>query len=211
MPTTLDNPLAGNPMHTLIILGSPRRNGNSETLAQAVADGIHHHPDATLEFVRLNDLRISPCQGCGGCNKTSTCVIDDDMTPLYQKVDDCDHLIIVSPIYFYGLSAQCKTFIDRFQSRWARKYLSKIRFRADEQRQGTLLATAATDGKKVFDGALLTTRILFDALDLQVGDPLLARGVDQLGAMRKQTQTLEQAEILGREIVTNRLERQGSR
>jgi multimeric flavodoxin WrbA len=187
-------------MHTLIILGSPRKNGNSESLAQSVASGIMQHPGATVEFIRLNDLRLSPCQGCGGCNKSSTCVITDDMTPLYQKVDDCDHLILVSPIYFYGLSAQCKTFIDRFQARWARKYLSGIRFRHDEQRQGTLLVTAATEGKKIFDGALLTAHTLFDALDMKNGEHLLVRGVDQRGAMQKQTRILEQAVVLGRQI-----------
>ncbi len=189
-------------MHILIILGSPRQNGNSETLAQAVAAGIRRHPDATLEFVRLNDLRISPCQGCGGCNKTSTCVIDDDMTPLYEKVDACDHLILVSPIYFYGLSAQCKAFIDRFQARWARKYLTGIRFRIDEQRKGFLLATAATEGKKVFDGALLTTSSFLDAIDLELADSLLVRGVDQRGAMDKRNEILEQAMALGAKIAT---------
>jgi multimeric flavodoxin WrbA len=189
-------------MHILIILGSPRQNGNSETLAQAVAAGIRRHPDATLEFVRLNDLRISPCQGCGGCNKTSTCVIDDDMTPLYEKVDACDHLILVSPIYFYGLSAQCKAFIDRFQARWARKYLTGIRFRIDEQRKGFLLATAATEGKKVFDGALLTTSSFLDAIDLELADSLLVRGVDQRGAMDKRNEILDQAMALGAKIAT---------
>ncbi len=189
-------------MHILIILGSPRQNGNSETLAQAVAAGIRQHPDATLEFIRLNDLRISPCQGCGGCNKTSTCVIDDDMTPLYDKVDACDHLILVSPIYFYGLSAQCKAFIDRFQARWARKYLAGIRFRMDEQRKGFFLATAATEGKKVFDGALLTTRTFLDAIDLELADSLLVRGVDQRGAMDKRNEILEQAMALGAKIAT---------
>jgi multimeric flavodoxin WrbA len=187
-------------MHTLIILGSPRKNGNSETLAQSVASGILQVPDTSVEFIRLNDLRITPCQGCGGCNKTSVCVIEDDMTALYEKVDLCDHLILVSPIYFYGLSAQCKAFVDRFQARWARKYLLGIRFRTDEQRQGTLLATAATEGKKVFDGALLTSQIFFDALDLECGESLLVRGVDQRGDMQKQAQTLEQAVILGRKI-----------
>lgn len=187
-------------MHTLIVLGSPRKNGNSETLAQSVASGILQVPDTSVEFIRLNDLRISPCQGCGGCNKTSICVIEDDMTALYEKVDLCDHLILVSPIYFYGLSAQCKAFVDRFQARWARKYLLGIRFRTDEQRQGTLLATAATEGKKVFDGALLTSQIFFDALDLECGESLLVRGVDQRGDMRKQAQTLEQAVTLGRKI-----------
>jgi multimeric flavodoxin WrbA len=191
-------------MHILIILGSPRKNGNSETLAQSVASGIKQHPDATLEFIRLNDLHISPCQGCGGCNKTSTCVIEDDMTALYEKVDNCDHLILVSPIYFYALSAQCKSFIDRFQARWARKYLSGIRFRNDEKRKGILLVTAATEGKKIFDGALLTARTLFDALDLELGGSLLVRGVDQRGAMQKRTQILDQAVALGREIASSK-------
>jgi multimeric flavodoxin WrbA len=190
-------------MHTLIILGSPRKNGNSETLAQAVAGGILQHTHATLEFIRLNDLHISPCQGCGGCNKTSTCVIEDDMTPLYEKVDGCDQLILVSPIYFYGLSAQCKIFIDRFQARWARKYLAGIRFRMDEQRKGYLLATAATEGKKVFDGAVLTARTFFDAIDLELGDSLLIRGVDQRGAVKKRNEILEQATAFGKEIVQN--------
>ena len=191
-------------MHTLIILGSPRKNGNSETLAQTVASGILQVPDTSVEFIRLNDLRISPCQGCGGCNKTSICVIEDDMTALYEKVDLCDHLILVSPIYFYGLSAQCKAFVDRFQARWARKYLLGIRFRNDEHRQGILLATAATEGKKVFDGALLTAQIFFDALDLECGESLLVRGVDQRGAMHKQLETLEQAVILGRKIANRK-------
>ena len=191
-------------MYTLIVLGSPRKNGNSETLAQSVATGIQEIAGNTVEFIRLNDLKISPCQGCGGCNKTSTCVIDDDMTPLYEKVDLCDHLILVSPIYFYGLSAQCKTFVDRFQARWARKYLAGLRFRKDEQRQGILLASAATQGAKVFDGALLTARVFFDALDLECGESLLVRGVDQCGAIQKQPQALEQAIALGRKLTTCR-------
>lgn len=191
-------------MHTLIILGSPRKNGNSEILAQSVASGIEQHPDATVEFIRLNDLHISPCQGCGGCNKTSVCVINDDMSALYEKVDQCDHLIVVSPIYFYGLSAQCKAFVDRCQARWARKYLLGIRFRQDEQRQGTLLATAATKGKKIFDGALLTAYTLFDALDLENGEPLLVRGVDERGAILNQPGTLERAVALGRTIASRK-------
>jgi multimeric flavodoxin WrbA len=123
------------------------------------------------------------------------------MTPLYEKVDACDQLILVSPIYFYGLSAQSKIFIDRFQARWARKYLANIRFRMDEQRKGYLLATAATEGKKVFDGALLTARTFLDAIDLEFGDSLLVRGVDQRGAVKKRNEILEQATAFGKEIL----------
>jgi len=121
---------------------------------------------------------------------------------LYDKVDACDHLILVSPIYFYGLSAQCKAFIDRFQARWARKYLAGIRFRSDDRRQGFLLATAATEGKKVFDGALLTTRTFLDAIDLELRDSLLVRGVDQRGAINKRNEILEQASAFGQKIAT---------
>jgi multimeric flavodoxin WrbA len=188
------------PMHILIILGSPRKNGNSELLAQSLASGVTETPGASVEFIRLNDLRLTPCQGCGGCTKTGSCVIDDDMTPLYAKVDACDALILVSPIYFYALSAQCKAFVDRFQARWARKYLCGIPFRKDENRQGFLLATAATNGKKVFEGAVLTIKIFFDALDLDFGDSLLAKGVDHHGAITSQPHTLEQAAALGRMI-----------
>lgn len=189
-------------MHVLIILGSPRKGGNSEILSRSLAEGITQGHDATVEFIRVNDLRISACQGCGGCNTTGNCVINDDMTSLYDKVDLCDCLVLASPIYFYGISAQCKAFIDRFQARWARKYLLQNRFRREDQRRGFLLATAATHGQKVFDGALLTARTLFDALDMVFGDSLLARGVDQKGAMLNQPELLQQAVVLGRLIVS---------
>lgn len=194
-------------MHILIILGSPRKNGNSEILARSLAQGAVEVPGASVEFIRLNDLRITPCQGCGGCTDTGSCVIDDDMTPLYAKVDACDALILVSPIYFYALSAQCKAFVDRFQARWARKYLCGIPFRKDENRQGFLLATAATHGKKVFDGAVLTSKIFFDALDLDFGGSLLAPGVDHHGAITSQPCLLEQAAALGRMIASGEKEK----
>ncbi len=109
-------------MKMLVVLGSPRKGGNGETLARKVAEAVEQG-GGTVEYVRLNNLNLRPCQGCGGCDKTGNCVVKDDMIPIFQTVDDADRILLVSPVYFYGLSAQCKIFGDRMQARWARKYL----------------------------------------------------------------------------------------
>ena len=100
-------------MHMVIVLGSPRRNGNSEMLAKAVAEGMESE-GGTVEYLRLNDLDIRPCQGCGGCDKSGECVVKDDMTEIYGKVDNADRLLLVTPIYFYAMSAQVAVALTLF-------------------------------------------------------------------------------------------------
>ena len=183
-------------MKMLVVLGSPRKNANSETLARKVAEGF----SGKVEYVRLNDLSIRPCQGCGGCDKTGVCVINDDMVQMYELVDDADRIVLASPVYFYGLSAQCKAFGDRFQARWARKYLLKNRFRADEGRKGYLLSTAATKGSKIFDCSLLTTRYIFDAMDVEYGGEFLVKGVDKRKAVQDHPDDILRAIQFGKDI-----------
>ena len=96
------------------IVGSPRRNGNTNILMNRILDGAKE-AGADTELVFLADLEIAPCDGCGVCLSEKPCIIDDDMIELYQKVLDADTLIYGTPVYFYGPSAQIKAFIDRFQ------------------------------------------------------------------------------------------------
>lgn len=98
----------------LIVLGSPRKKGNSAILGAkvaeaAIADG------ADVETVYLNGLNIKPCQGCEKCQQESFsgCAIDDDMNQLYSKMQKADSIVLASPIYWFNLSAQTKIFIDR--------------------------------------------------------------------------------------------------
>jgi multimeric flavodoxin WrbA len=190
-------------MKMLIVLGSPRKNGNSETLARKVAGAVEQG-GGTVVYIRLNDLDIRPCQGCGGCEKSGNCVLKDDLTPLFKKVDEADRILLVSPVYFYGLSAQCKIFGDRFQSRWARRYLVKERFRASEGRKGYLLSTAATTGPKIFDCSILTTRYIYDAMDVEYGGELLVKGVDNRKAVLEVPDEMARAEQFGRDIIEGR-------
>lgn len=187
-------------MRMLIVLGSPRKNGNSEILAQYVAKGVEQ-AGGVVEYVRLNGLNLSPCQGCGGCEGTGICIIEDDMAAIYEQADAVDRVLVVSPVYFYGLTAQTKAFIDRFQARWSRRYLLGVRFRLEEQRKGYLLSVAATKGAKVFDCSLLTMRYFFEAMDMAFADSFLLKGVDQRGAVSNLPEELARAEAFGRDIV----------
>ena len=98
----------------LIVLGSPRRKGNSAILAAKVAESATAE-GADVEAVYLNRLDIKPCQGCEKCQKSSYtgCVINDDMILLHSKLQEADSIVIASPIYWFNISAQTKIFIDR--------------------------------------------------------------------------------------------------
>ncbi len=171
-------------METLILTGSPRKKGNTEILAAAVAKQLQNN-NVSVQLSRLADLAIHPCLGCGGCEKEGNCVIDDDMQTLYQRIINADKIIIASPIYFYGLTAQTKAFIDRCQALWSRKYLLKQCIPSDNQRRGYLISVAATRGKQVFTGAELCARYVFDAMDVLYDEGLFYPGVDTRGAIRK--------------------------
>ena len=102
-------------MNILILSGSPRKGGNTELLAEAFAKGAsaHHH----VEIVSVRDYKVNPCLGCNACFEANgICVQKDDMAAIYEKVNQADMLVIASPVYFYGISAQLKAIIDRFHN-----------------------------------------------------------------------------------------------
>ena len=98
----------------VIVLGSPRKEGNSTTLAQQVAVGAAAS-GAKVETFYLHDMDISPCTACDSCRDDTAvdCVIDDQMRSLYPKLRSADALVIASPIYWFTMSAQTKLFMDR--------------------------------------------------------------------------------------------------
>jgi multimeric flavodoxin WrbA len=99
----------------LIVIGSPRENGNSTILAGEVARGARDN-GAEVETFNLHKLVINPCNACDACRKENSkgCVINDDMQMLYPKLIAANALVIASPVYWFSVSAQTKLFIDRF-------------------------------------------------------------------------------------------------
>jgi multimeric flavodoxin WrbA len=191
-------------MKVLTLLGSPRKGGNSDTLARLIGKSIEEG-GGTVDYVYLNGLNLRPCQGCGGCEKTGICILKDDMGPIYDAVDKADRILLVSPVYFYGLSAQCKIFGDRMQALWARKYLLKERFRQGEGRKGYLVSTAATKGPKIFDCSILTTKYLYDAVDVEYGGGFVVTGVDAKKAVLNLQNEMNRATQFGKDIIVGRV------
>ena len=99
-------------MRVLAFQGSPRIEGNTEILLTEALKGIDaaHHQ---VQVFKLNVMNIKPCQDCGGCEKKGECIIDDDMNDIYDAIRKADRIILASPIFFFGLSAQAKAMIDR--------------------------------------------------------------------------------------------------
>lgn len=98
----------------LVLLGSPRRNGNSSILAEQIAKGAESE-GAELETIYLNGMKISPCQSCYNCQKPGSkgCAVEDDMQPVYHKLITAGVWIVASPVYWFNMSAQIKLFMDR--------------------------------------------------------------------------------------------------
>ncbi len=98
----------------LVILGSPRRKGNSSTLAARISRGAKS-AGAEVETLFLQDLKISPCRGCDTCQKHDSkgCAIKDDMQEIYPKLIRSAAWVIASPVYWFTMSAQTKIFMDR--------------------------------------------------------------------------------------------------
>jgi multimeric flavodoxin WrbA len=189
-------------MKTLALLGSPRKKGNSEVLLEAMLKGVEE-AGGRIETIRLCDLDIKPCLGCGGCDKTGICVQKDDMTALYDKIVESPRIILTSPIYFYNVTAQAKAFIDRTQALWCRKYLAikKGEWQEDPNRRGFFLSVAATKGSKVFEGAVLTMKYAYDAMDVSYAGDLLIKQIEHRGDMRKDAESLKLAEQTGRDFM----------
>lgn len=109
-------------MYVLAIVGSPRKGSNTDILVDKALDGAASHGAAT-EKVYLADLHINPCRGCETCEKTGECAQDDDMQQLYSKLLKADGIILGTPVYFWGPSAQAKLFIDRCYALYVKEAL----------------------------------------------------------------------------------------
>jgi len=98
----------------VILLGSPRRNGNSAVLAQALSDGAGGEGAQVLSL-SLSDMEISGCTGCDSCQRDpgSGCVIRDDMEEVYQHLIGSDVIVFAGPVYWFSVSSRMKAAIDR--------------------------------------------------------------------------------------------------
>jgi protein-tyrosine-phosphatase len=193
-------------MFVLGLQGSPRTKGNtsillSTFLTEAERLGAH---TKHLDVARKS---ISPCQECGTCEKEGFCPIDDDMQQIYTLLWQADIIVMATPIFFYGATAQMKALIDRSQALWARKYVHKLVDPGRKWRRGFLLSLGATKGENLFDGVSLTAKYFFDAVGASFDGSLTYRQIEGRGEIAKHPTALLDAKEKARSLVTPLLNR----
>jgi arsenate reductase len=170
-------------MFVLGLMGSPRVGGNADLLITAFLEGAEREGATTLK-INVSAKHIAPCQGCHFCSQQGFCrLIDDDMGEMYHLLRRADMVVLATPIFFYGPSAQLKALIDRSQALWARRYVFKLTDPKASFRKGFLLAVGATKGKELFTGTSLTAKYFFDAVSARYEGFLGFRQIEELGAI----------------------------
>ena len=128
----------------LILSTSPRKNSNSDALAEEFAKGARE-AGHTVEKISLIGKDIQFCRGCLACQKTMRCVIRDDADQIVQeKMLHADVLVFATPIYYYEMSGQMKTLLDRANPLYPSDYAFRDVY---------LIAAAAEDGDEVWSRA----------------------------------------------------------
>ena len=174
----------------LIISSSPRKNGNSETLAASFAKGAQE-AGHQVETVYLREKQVGFCKGCLACLKLGHCIIQDDAVEIAAKMHDADVLVFATPVYYYCVSGQLKTMLDRANPLFGTDYAFTKAY---------LLATAAEAEPETVEGAVKAVQGWVDCFErCELADTIFAGGVNGIGDIAGHP-ALDTAYQTGREI-----------
>ena len=176
----------------LILLGSPREDGNSTRLAFAFADAASRNGHA-VRSIRLSALAVAPCDGCRQCwaKASQPCVIRDDMDSVYPLLRAADVLVFATPLHFYAWSAPMKTLVDRLVC------LTPQFKRNLKGKASVLLASAADDRPAAFAGLKATYRLVADYMGWKRLGEVLVGNLDAEDDVSRAGRALAKADALG--------------
>jgi multimeric flavodoxin WrbA len=193
-------------LKVLGIAGSPRRDGNTDHLLQQVMAGASSQ-EAETKTVILSELNISPCRHCDGCIKTGKCVVDDDMQWLHLALREADRIVLASPIFFMGVTAQTKAMIDRCQALWVIKYVLKlpVAINPGKERKGIFVSVGGTKLRNLFKPALATVKSWFTTLDIKYAGELVFSGIDESESIHLHPTALKDAFSIGQKLAAGNM------
>ncbi len=184
-------------MKVLGLMGSPRIKGNTDLLLDEALKGAQSR-QAEVGKIIVDKMKITPCREYYGCLKDGDCVMRDDMDVIIPRLLEADGIIVASPMFFYGITAQLKALIDRCQALWVRRNVLKTL--PESKKKGVFIGVGATKGKQLFDGSILTIKYFFQAFGAEYADELLVRGVDKRGEIKEHPDLLKEAFELGQRL-----------
>ena len=173
-----------------IVSASLRGNSNSEILASQFAQGAIE-AGHEVEFISLKGKKLAFCTGCMACQKMKKCVISDDANQIADIVSSSDAVVFVTPVYYYSVSGQLKTLIDRMNC----LYVRENRFK-----EAYLLCVAAEDEDHTPDGARKAIQGWVDCFEgVEFVNTFFFGGLDKAGEAKKE-ELLEEAKECGKSL-----------
>lgn len=124
-------------MKTLVLYGSPMKQSHTKDLLDEMLDVL----EGEVKFVDCYKANIAPCKDCKYCFHKKGCSIKDDMQEIYDYIDDCDAVIIATPMHFGIVSAPMYTLFTRLQSYWSNRHIRKVDEDMPKEKYGALLVT----------------------------------------------------------------------
>mgnify|MGYP000136774442 FL=1 len=154
-------------MKIIVLEGSPNKKGSSNLLAEHFIKGAEE-AGHSVEIVDAAHKNIHPCTGCIHCGYEGPCVQKDDVKEIREKILAADMLVFVTPLYYYGMSAQLKTLIDRFCA-----FNSSIQ---RKKMRSVLISAAWNSDNWTFDALEAHYQTLVKYLNFQDAGNILGKG-----------------------------------
>ncbi|EYE88327.1 hypothetical protein Q428_08445 [Fervidicella metallireducens AeB] len=164
-------------MKALVLFGSPREKGNTWLLTNEFIKGLKE-ADIEVVFIDTTKMKVNPCNGCLACEKTGKCVISDDMNLIYKEIEDCKILILSSPVYFAGVSAQLKLVIDRCQALFSKNFKGNLPL--SDKKRGYLIFTSGRSSEKMLQSMELCAKYFMLSCNSTLVESIYAMGLDRV-------------------------------
>ncbi len=192
-------------MKIVSLLGSPRKKGNSTTLATIITDTFAEHGSETI-IHSLNSLSFKGCQACYGCkSRSEVCILKDDLTPVLNDIHDADVVIMATPVYWGEVSAQMKGFIDRTYSFLTPGFMTDdIKHRLPAGKKLVFIQTQGAETEEMYGDIFPRYNNFFQQIDLFEKTYLIRGcGINELGDVNTRKDLLEKAHAVALEIMNN--------
>ena len=186
----------------LALCGAPRKNGPTGMLFDAFIKELPD--DARVREFDAFSMKIAPCNGCGGCEKTGNCVLRDDMDEVYEAMEAAHGIVIATPVYNLSFPAPLKAAVDRMQCYWSRRFLLGMRPPVKKPKVGALLLAAGSVEKSGTDVLERQTSMLMSVLHCRLTACVSYVGTDMADAVQREKDAFLAAEQAGHTFFASR-------
>lgn len=179
---------------TVVLMGSPRLQSNTDLLANKIMDGIRSagSPDDVIEKIDLVELQDYVCVACGQCREAGKCMHFPEVTEVLEKMKNADGFVIATPTWWLSTSSHLKIFIDHWGTFLRLDYSSRI-----EGKRAVLVSCCGNPEINFADKVNAGLEEILSLLGVEVVGSLGVKGVAEVGAVAADTEALEKAFTLG--------------